>query len=464
MRTRIFITGSCSTSFGNWEYQLGNAAILIGLLSSIHKFLPDALVTTKYQLSSEFCQKYGIQSVAVEPIKAGKTQRVLITILNVISSLAWRFANDFFRIDVKKFRSTDLLAAYYNADIIVDLSGDTYGDNIPFKNFVKHSLDLISASLLKKPIISLANSPGPFTGRIKKFIARATLNKFALITTREAVSSELLRNLNVSAPIITTACPAFLLEPAGDSRVKEIMKLENINEHVRPMIGFTLAGYNLYSAPTWGTPKTLEDLKLYIPTVKFLLDKIGAQVLLIPHVYRTNPWTGHPIQGPDYVILQALKNEISKESTAERLVLVQGIYSPHEIKGLIGRLDLYISGRLHAGVAALSQHVPTVLLAYGHKHVGFAKMLGQERYVWQPSMGQEGLLTIVKQIWEDREKVRTELHQRVQLIKELAELNAQILKDVVGLDEKARSRPPKAVLERWRSLGWEGRQLGRFAM
>jgi len=455
MKVRLFITGSCSPTIGNWEHQLGNAAILIGLLKSIHKYLPDVVITTKYRLSKEFSQKYKIQSVVLEPEKGHKLRRAFITIYNLFSSAIWRFCHKVFRIDVKFLRCTRLLTTYYNSDLIIDLSGDTYGDNIPFLAFVKYSLELVAARLLKKPVISLANSPGPFSGKIKRFIAKIVLNNISLITTREPVSADLLRNVGIKAPIITTACPAFLLEPAPEERVKEIMRSEGIDENIRPIIGLTLAGYNLYSEPTWDVPDSLEDLELYVPTVKFLLDELGAQVLLIPHVYRTNPWTGQLIQGPDYVILKALKERFAG---TKRLKLIEGTYSPNEVKGLIGKLDLHISGRLHAGVAALSQYVPTVLLAYGHKHVGFAKMLGQERYVWQPSRGPDGLLAIVKQIWENRERVVTKLHERIPFVKELAKLNAKILSDVLKLDEKSRIRPPKAVIDKWRSLGWESRR------
>lgn len=455
MSVRIFITGSCSPGFGNWEHQLGNAAILIGLSETIHKHLPDAIITTKYQLSKEFCQTYGMRSLPVEPVGRAKVRRTLSTLYNLFSSSVWRFFHEVFRVDINFLHSTKLLDAYYRSDIIIDLSGDTYGDNIPFKNFAKHSLDLIAAQLLRKPIVSLANSPGPFSGGIKKRIAKFVFNNVSLITTREPVSADLLRNLGIKTPIITTACPAFLLKPAPDSRAREIMQLEGIDNSSRPIIGITLAGYNLYSKQTWDVPQALGDLALYVPTVRFLLEELAAQVVFVPHVYRTNPWTGQLIQGPDYVILKTLSQMVCEDSRTQKLRMVEGTYSPAEVKGLIGKLDLYVSGRLHAGVAALSQHVPTVLLSYGHKHTGFAKLLGQERCVWQPSMGPDGLLNIAKQVWEDRESIVAELHKRVPFVKELAELNVKILKDILNLDEKTRRQLPESLVNSWKSKSWD---------
>jgi len=455
MSLQIFITGSCSPSLGNWERQLGNAAILIGLSETIHRYLPEATINTKYQLSEEFCQTYGIQSTLVEPVKGFKGRRALAAFYNLFSSAAWSFFHKVFNRDINFLHSTKLLDAYYKSDLIIDLSGDTYGDNISFKSFAKHSLDLIAAQLLRKPVISLANSPGPFSGNVKKSIARFVFNHMSLITTREPISADLLRKLGVKTPIVTTACPAFLLTPAHDCKVKEIMQSEGIDENSKPIVGITLAGYNLYSKQTWDIPESLEDLELYVPTVRFLLDELKAQVVLHPHVYRNNPWTGQLIQGPDYVILKTLGQMVSQYSNTRNLRLVEGTYLPCEVKGLIGKLDMHITGRLHAGVAALSQAVPTVLLAYGNKHSGFAKLLNQDSCVWQPSMGPDGLLNIVKQVWEDRESIVAELHKRVPFVKELAELNVKILKDILNLDEKTRRQLPESLVNSWKSKSWD---------
>ena len=197
--------------------------------------------------------------------------------------------------------------------------------------------------------------------------------------------------------------------------------------------------------------ETFEDLELYVPLIRFFLDDLHAQLLLIPHVYRTNFRTGQRIQGPDYTILKTLSSMVSRYNTSENLKVIKGIYSPSEVKGLVGRLDLYISGRLHAGVAALSQNVPTILLAYGHKHFGFAKMLKMEEYVWQQSMGADVLVTMAKQIWVSREKVKEKLQRWVPRIQESAELNVKILRDIVRLDEDSRNLLPQNVIDRWES-------------
>lgn len=459
MKKRIFITGSCSSNLGNWEQQLGNAAILIGLLKTIHKYIPESNVLTKYRLSSEFSETYKINSIPIEPEKGFKFKRIIMTFLNFFSSLIWRVLFQIFKKDIKLFRSSKLLDVYYNSDIVIDLSGDTYGDNIPLRNFIKHSFDILSARLMGKPTVALANSPGPFSGKIKKYIALKVLNNFTVITVREPISAKLLHDMKVKTPIFITACPAFLLEPASDNRVREIMNLEGIEKNIKPLVGITLGGYNLYSSPSWDTPKTFKDLDFYIPAIEFLVNELNAQLILIPHVYRTNPWTGQRIQGPDYVILRELRKKILEKnrSKSQNILLIEGTYSPEEVKGLIGNLDFYITGRLHAGVAALSQSIPTVLLAYGHKHFGFAKMLGCDRYVWHPLMGKDKLELLVREAWNDRENIRKALSTKISSIKELAEMNVKIIEDILKLDSSLNSSIPKEFLKKWEELTWKER-------
>ena len=455
MSVRVFITGSCSPALGNWEQQLGNAAILIGLLEALHALRTDVDVYTKYQLSAEFCSRHGIRSVSVDP-RMYRTwfKRRVVTLHNIAASWLWGVVRKTTGIDVRSLRAGPLLEALYSADVIVDVSGDTYGDNIGIRHFLNHSIEILIASAFGRPMLNLANSPGPFSGRLKRAIARRTLNRFALVATREPLSADGLRRIGVRSPLFTTACPAFLLRSAPEDRVDEILRAEGISRGPQPLIGLTLAGYNLYANPTWNTPAQSEDLEVYRPLMRFLVDDLEAHVVLIPHVYRMNPWTGQRIHGPDYATLRLLRDMTVRQAGDGRLTLLEGTYSPQEVKGLLGKLALHISGRLHAGVGALSQNVPTVLLSYGHKHTGFAMMLRQEKRVWQGSQGAEALVDIVKEAWQNREAIEGELAEAVPQVLSRARANAEIILDTAAAGH-ASEEEVRATVERWQARSWE---------
>ena len=229
---------------------------------------------------------------------------------------------------------------------------------------------------------------------------------------------------------------------------------ENVDVNARPLVGITLCGYNLFSLRTWGKPKHFDDLRLYVPMVKYLLDDLNANVFLLPHVYRTNPYTyaGELINGPDYDICLNLFKMVDGNKYKGRLKLVEGKYTPSEAKGIIGQCDMYISGRLHAGVAALSQAIPTVLLAYGHKHRGFASLLYQQKYVYEGKDTEE-LVSIVEDAWKNREEITKVLKDRMTRIRELVHLNFEIVKEIVGLPEKDRNHMPKELSYAWVKRG-----------
>ena len=56
--------------------------------------------------------------------------------------------------------------------------------------------------------------------------------------------------------------------------------------------------------------------------------------------------------------------------------MVMNEYDQSEIKGIIGSCDFFIGSRMHACIAALSQGIPTVGIAYSHKFIGVFDSIG----------------------------------------------------------------------------------------
>jgi colanic acid/amylovoran biosynthesis protein len=335
--------------------------------------------------------------------------------------------------------------------VILDFNGDIFPSDTHIIRVLTNALEVLTIRQFGVPVIEFASSPGPFNTGFRRFISKLVFNKISVIVNREPISSELLKQIGINkTPIVNAACPAFLLEPASVKRAKEILLLENIDVKVRPLIGVTLSGYNLISQRTWGTPKNFNDLSLFVPMIKYLLDDLNASVFLLPHVYRVNPYTsiGEHINGPDHDILLHLYRMADGDKYNGRLRLIEGKYTSSEAKGVIGQCDMYISGRVHAGVAALSQAIPTILLAYGHKHRGFASLVHQEKYVFEGTDSRE-LKLIVEDAWENREEITKVLKERMARIEELVNLNFEIVKEIVDLNEEERDHIPKEICAAW---------------
>jgi len=455
--TKIFIHGLTALGkIGVYERQLGNVAILIPTIKMLKKYIPDADISTTIQLTDKFCMTHGINRMSYPKRPFPHfiaLQSLLISFFDLFRAILWRFIRDLLHIEFKVLITGKKLEIFSNSDVILDFNGDIFPSDTHPIRVLSHALEILTIRLLKIPVIEFASSPGPFDTWFKKFISKLVFNNTNIIINREPLSSELLKQIGINkTPIINAACPAFLLESVSKERIKEIFLHENINQKDKPLIGVTLAGYNLYSYRTWDIPPSFKDLSSYAPVLKYLLDDLKAYVILVPHVYRTNPWTGEHIHGPDYVILQHLYQEVDGDKYKGRLRLIEGIYNVTEIKGIIGECDMFISGRLHAGIAALSQAVPTVLLAYGHKHYGIARLLNQEKYVCD-GKDVEVTISIVKDAWKNREKIKRVLKKRLARVKELSELNFKIVKEVIGLNKEERNNIPKEKSTIWIKMG-----------
>ena len=453
--TKIYIISLAGRGeLGGYETQLGNVAILIPMIKMLKKYISDAEISTTIQLTDKFCMTNGITRIPkpkrLLPGFYG-TLELLISSTDFLRTSLWRFLKNLLHLNFPILIKGNKLERFANSDVILDFNGDIFPSDVynPIR-ILTLVVEILTIRQLEVPVIEFASSPGPFNTWFTRSISKLMFNNISVFTNREPISSELLKQIGIKkTPIVNTACPAFLLEPAPVERAKEIILQEGIDVKVRPLIGVTLCGYNL-THRTWGNPENLDDLSLYVPMLKHLLDDLQANVFLLPHVYRVNPYTivGEHINGPDHDILLYLYRVADGDKYNGRLRLIEGKYTPSEAKSIIGQCDMYISGRLHAGVAALSQAIPTVLLGYGHKHRGFARLLGHEKYVFEGTDPEE-LKSIVENCWKNREEITKVLKDRMVRVRELVNLNFEIVKEIVNLNKCERNHIPKEISDAW---------------
>jgi len=104
-----------------------------------------------------------------------------------------------------------------------------------------------------------------------------------------------------------------------------------------------------------------------------LIIEKGARVILVPHVFGDD-------QESDSSGCDSLFNEL-KEHYGDRLGVVRGSYDQSEIKYVIGQFDFFVGSRMHACIAALSQAVPAVAIAYSDKFIGVMSSIGDPEVV-----------------------------------------------------------------------------------
>jgi polysaccharide pyruvyl transferase WcaK-like protein len=143
-----------------------------------------------------------------------------------------------------------------------------------------------------------------------------------------------------------------------------------------------------------------------------LIERIGMPVLLIPHVFGTNEYSES-----DETASQKVYDELCDKYPG-RLGYLQGAYDQSEIKYIIGMCDFFIGSRMHACIAAVSQSVPAISIAYSRKFKGVMDTVGMGKYVADPRMmGKDEILEVIGSAYADRSAIREKLAMKMPEVK-----------------------------------------------
>lgn len=243
------------------------------------------------------------------------------------------------------------------------------------------------------------------------------LNKATLIIVRENITKEYLTKIGVISPIYLTADCAFILDSASSKVVDDILLKEHITINSRPLIGVSvnimLDDDNNHYATTMA--------KL----IDYLIQKLNAQVIFIPHVVSIKKGGQSDDRKMAKKIYELIENK-------DAVGLIKGDYSPEELKGIIRLSDLFIGGRMHANIAALSSNIPTLATSWSHKYYGIMRTLGQEKYVCNSkTMEFDELKLKVDELWANRLNIKAELQQKCEVQKKLAIYSGELVSEII---------------------------------
>lgn len=451
--TRILITNCHNAHNLGCMHNRGSAAVMGSTIRILRQWIPDVEFATFVQLPEDFAEGYGIRVIRNKLFssKPFSARTILASWSNLFRCALWRLSHKRFSFIAKVLMNNRELREYADADVVLDVSMDLYSDDFGVISLIEHSKDMLLGVLLKKPVIIWAQSPGPFRSRFTSWLAKLTLNRVALITVREEISLSHLRELGVNIPpIYLTADPAFLLEPATEKRAREILLKEGIDRSARPVVGLTMSWASLMGEAKRSTylqcmQSAFRIVRILLPEglfgvverqasrfkslnrsnflnveamgeiVDYLVEKLDATVVLIPH--DTDPVLD------DRIIAREV---LERAKRPERVRLITGDHSASELKATIGQCDLFIGGKMHANIAALSMQVPTVAIQYGHKFHGIMGLLGQEEYICD-KLAIEEVKSKADQAWCHRESIRLELETSIGIVKERAIYNAKLV-------------------------------------
>jgi polysaccharide pyruvyl transferase WcaK-like protein len=123
---------------------------------------------------------------------------------------------------------------------------------------------------------------------------------------------------------------------------------------------------------------------------------------------------------------------------------VTAAYNPHEVKAIIGRCGFFIGARMHSCIAALSQEIPTVGMAYSRKFAGVFESVGAgETVVDLRAMSNAEILSAVAAHYAGSADLRRELHARIEATRALLRETFEELSPGVGAGAGGAASPAR---------------------
>jgi colanic acid/amylovoran biosynthesis protein len=448
---KIFVMGQCTLHWGRMEYgNIGNYYIIEPFFQELHRVFPDADIVTTLQMTDGFCRKENIRVTPIDLYYGWQENDLDIALEEFAIASIYNETG----IILKK---TPYMEEIINSDLIIDFSGDMWGDNADLLGKDRFLIGLLKdrvAQLLKVPTVMLAGSPGPFQNH--KYIlpfARTVYKNFIFVTNREKISTVLLKNDGFDiTKTIDLACPSFLFEAAGDSGIQNfintvsMVKDKNTNKTI---VGFILCGWNMVEGPFNKWPRKDTEYSQFIHIIEYLVSELKSIVCLMSH---SNGFELSPdfqlINGRDFYLCKQLYNLLD-DTIKERVVLLDSICLPAETKAIIRQFDMLISGRVHGAIAALSQNIPTVILDYGHtpkahKLQGFAQLLGIQEYIADPTSIVD-MIEKTSNCLNNREIISKKLKKQNISVNKMARQNFDLLRTIVK-QYKCKNEPRMCLL------------------
>lgn len=323
---------------------------------------------------------------------------------------------------VQRFNVIQVLSAIKNSDIVLS-GGGTLLQNGTSTRSLLYYLGLIKlAKLFRKKVMLYANGIGPVTGGLNQRLVSSVINTVDVITLREKLSEADLRSIGVSNPNVTvTADAAFKLESIDDEKAEELLIAEGFEERGNERVGV--------SVRAWSKAKYGDD---YISKLAKACDNIadeGKEIIFIPMQY------------PNDI---AVSKKVSSMMKNKSYILTKR-YTPAEMLGIVGRVDVMVSMRLHTLIFAAVKNIPMVGIIYDPKIEYYLKELNMPEGgdVRKEKIDSDKITKITFDIFENMDKYKRVLESKADIMKSKADENDVLLSQQLDIIRKEKERKRK---------------------
>ncbi len=315
-------------------------------------------------------------------------------------------------------RLNECLNYILQMDLVADITGgDSFSDIYGMRRFTLGFLRKWLVLLFNKDLIMLPQTYGPFRRPIARMMAGFILNRARYVYSRDKEGVEYVNvifNNRLNGKVNFASDVAFILDAEKPQRLL-ITPSDIVRKESSIIVGLNVSGL-LFNGGY--DRNNMFGLKADYPAlvygiIEYFMKNENVVVLLVPHVFSPEGTveSDQDVCGKVYDHL--------RQTYEGRLFVVSGKYDQGQIKYVIGMCDFFIGARMHACIAAFSQYIPAVGIAYSKKFKGVFESIGLEDCVVDiKEMGEKETVERIADIFEHRNEIRNHLKDTIPRVKQ----------------------------------------------
>lgn len=254
----------------------------------------------------------------------------------------------------------------------------------------------------------------PIARRSCRLIFRLTQRLADSFTVRDASSLEQAQRLGARPEPRRAVDPGFMLQPAAGAVVDRLWQAEGlpVGERACGLGPHLFVNHGRYADPRYAfgieyAEFTDQALDAYYDSMAEVADWLAERGPVVFFALSTRMPPGDDRLASEWIVRRMRR--------PERAFIVRNEYGAGELMGLLGRLDLYVSTRLHGYALAAGAGVPSIAVEFHPKMRGLAQELGIESWV-APFLGISGagVIALCGSMLRDLDASRAQLRAGLQ--------------------------------------------------
>jgi polysaccharide pyruvyl transferase WcaK-like protein len=381
---------------------LGDRAILEATLEAFQQALPNPtlVVSTNYP-KEDFFQQGAFQVVPSPWVLVGRTagRGTAAQIVGFMEGVGWAFLARLWHrrgrplpgIIPNKWR--EVFQVYLESDLVAGIGGNQFYSSGRFGwPLPLNALSVWLAHHFGKAFCTLPQSIGPLKRKWERRLLGKLYRQNAITFLRDTRSLELARALDLPQETIAYA-PDMAFRRSPCSRAEALAKLVPLGfAPDQKAVGMTII------APM-GHALDSDAMKRYYAVLADTIERVITDLECEVFLFRQ-------VSGPSDLENDGLANVRVAESLTtgrEHVHILNETLPPDLLRACYREMDLFIASRLHSGIFALCEGVPTIFIGYLSKTMGLLRALGLAAWgIPLSELTQRDLWDVLEALWSKR--------------------------------------------------------------